>query len=105
MQWEWLGSQPGGASVALRKLVDQARRANQSQDSVRQAQEAGYRFMAAMAGDLGGFEETARALFAGERERFETLLAPSPQDVRAHLLHLTGPAFAVATRVGELHGA
>jgi hypothetical protein len=24
--WEWLASQPGGASVALRRLVDAARR-------------------------------------------------------------------------------
>src|SRR6202171_6440350 len=24
--WEWLGAQPGGASVALRKLVEEARR-------------------------------------------------------------------------------
>src|ERR1700755_2361276 len=48
--WDWLGAQPGGASVALRKLVDAARRANQGKDRVRQSQEAAYRFMSAMAG-------------------------------------------------------
>ena len=94
--WEWLGSQPGGASVALRKLVDQARREHQAQDGVRQAREATYRFMAAMAGDLGGFEEAARALFAGQAARFEALLEPWPQDLRTHLHRLAAPAFAPA---------
>src|SRR6202051_4857574 len=50
--WQWLGSQPGGASVALRKLVETARRANQEVDQRRQRQEAAYHFMSAMAGDL-----------------------------------------------------
>ncbi len=102
--WEWLGSQPGGASVALRKLVDQARRAHQGQDSVRQAQEASYRFMSAMAGELAGFEEAARALFAGDRSRFEALLAAWPADVRAHLQHLAGAAFT-AQPAAESHHA
>jgi len=92
--WEWLGQQPGGASVALRKLVDQARRDNQNHDRLRQAQEATYRFMSAMAGDLAGFEDAARALFAGNAALFTALLAPWPDDVRAHLLHLADPAFA-----------
>jgi len=41
------GSQPrsGGASVALRKLVEQARRTNQEADRRRQATEATYRFV------------------------------------------------------------
>ena len=60
--WDWLASQPGGASVALRKLVDQARRDNEAQDAKRQRQEAAYRFMSSMAGDLPGFEEASRAL-------------------------------------------
>src|SRR5207302_2103496 len=47
--WEWLAQQSGGASVALRKLVDEARRANKDKDRIRQAQEAAYRFIAAMA--------------------------------------------------------
>ncbi|MEO8856499.1 MAG: DUF2239 family protein [Burkholderiaceae bacterium] len=91
--WDWLNVQPGGASVALRKLVEQAKRANLSKDRVRQAQEASYRFMSAMAGDRVGFEEAARALFAGDGERFRKLLEPWPQDIRAHLNHLSGPAF------------
>src|SRR5712671_7680816 len=30
--WDWLATQPGGASVALRKLVEHARVANQGRD-------------------------------------------------------------------------
>ena len=35
--WDWLNGQPGGASVALRKLVEEARRANEGRDRVRRA--------------------------------------------------------------------
>jgi uncharacterized protein len=68
--WEWLATQPGGASVALRKLVEQARRTNQDKDRHRLAQEAAYRFMSTMAGNEPGFEEAARALFRGDQESF-----------------------------------
>src|SRR3982074_1084815 len=82
--WDWLNAQPGGASVALRKLVETARRANEGKDRVRQSQEAAYRFMSAMAGNRPGFEEATRALFAGRREHFDQLIAPWPQDVSDH---------------------
>ena len=101
--WEWLNGQPGGASVALRKLVEQARRDNQTQDQVRQAQEACYRFMAAMAGDLGGFEEAARTLFSGECRRFDTLLAAWPEDIREHLRQLAEPAVEHRWNEGKHH--
>lgn len=35
--WEWLATQPGGASVVLRKLVEQASKASRDQDRVRRA--------------------------------------------------------------------
>jgi uncharacterized protein len=82
--WQWLSGQPGGASVALRKLVDAARHANSAKDRVRQSQEAAYRFMSAMAGDAPGFEEAARSLFAGDARRFEQCLGAWPEDVRDH---------------------
>jgi hypothetical protein len=82
--WEWLNVQPGGASVALRKLVEDARRANGGKDRVRHAREVAYRFMAAMAGNFENFEEATRALFAGDGNRFATLIAPWPKDVREH---------------------
>jgi len=92
--WDWLGQQPGGASVALRKLVDEARRASVQQDRIRQAQEATYRFLAVMAGDRPGFEEASRALFAGDRERFDGLTAAWPVDIREHALRLAAGAFS-----------
>lgn len=92
--WEWLAAQPGGASVALRKLVEQARRANGGQDRRRRAQEAAYRFMSALAGNLAGFEEAARALFAGNRARFEELTAGWPPDVAGYAGMLAAGAFA-----------
>ncbi len=64
--WDWLNGQPGGASVALRKLVEAARRVNESKDRARRSQEAAYRFMSAMAGNRPGFEEATRALFAND---------------------------------------
>ena len=86
--WDWLSAQPGGASVALRKLVDQARRANGDRDRVRAAQEAAYGFLSALAGNLPGFEETARALFAYDRRRFAELVAGWPEDVRDYAIEL-----------------
>jgi hypothetical protein len=73
--WEWLNCQPGGASVALRKLVEEARRVNAGKDRVRQAREAAYRFLSAMAGNEPGFEEATRALFRGNARRFEEMVA------------------------------
>ncbi|QXR34761.1 DUF2239 family protein [Alcaligenes aquatilis] len=86
--WDWLATQPGGASVALRKLVEQARRASAAKDQRRQAQERVYNFMTAIGGDLPGFEEAMRALFADEWERFKQLLAAWPEDVREHAIKL-----------------
>ncbi|MBC5781541.1 DUF2239 family protein [Ramlibacter sp. USB13] len=91
--WEWLAAQPGGASVALRKLVHEARRAGSHRHRARQAQERAYHVMAALAGDLPGFEEAGRALFASDRERLASLMAPWPADVRDHVLRLADPDF------------
>jgi hypothetical protein len=92
--WEWLNAQPGGASVALRKLVEEARRGNESKDRMRQAQDALYRFMSTLAGDEAGFEEASRALFAGDRKLFMALIQLWPKDVRSHAERLAGSAFA-----------
>ena len=93
--WEWLNRQPGGASVALRKLVEEARRSGTSRDRVRNAQEVTYRFLLAIAGNLPGFEEAMRALFASRRERFEELLAAWPPDIRDHALRIGAEAFSI----------
>jgi hypothetical protein len=94
--WDWLARQPGGASVAIRKLIDDARRTHAGRDGWRQAQEAAYRFATAAAGNLPGFEEAMRSLFAGERDRFATQIADWPDDIRDHLARLAATAFAAA---------
>jgi hypothetical protein len=79
--WEWLGSQSGGASAALRRLVDQARRENTGPDRRREAQEAAHRVMTALAGDLANYEDALRAFYAGERDRFHELIRYWPASI------------------------
>jgi len=86
--WEWLNSQPGGASVALRKLVDEARRASGDRDRLRAARDAAYHVMSTMAGNLANFEEASRALFADDRRRFAGLIAEWPTDIRDYIVKL-----------------
>lgn len=90
--WEWLAAQPGGASVALRKLVESARLSNTDRESRRKAQERAYHFMMALGGDLPGYEEATRALFADNTEALKTHIAGWPDDVRAHALKLATDA-------------
>lgn len=94
--WEWLSAQKGGASVALRKLVEEASRANRDSDHRRQAQEVAYRFMSAMAGDEAGFEDASRALFAADRDAFMQAQNSWPQDIRSHVQRLASPVFAAS---------
>lgn len=89
--WEWLNAQPGGASVALRRLVDEARRSGAPAQDARLAQERAYRVMSALAGDRPGYEEALRALFAGDRARLEAHIAEWPADIRAYTLRLAYP--------------
>ncbi|MEZ5607208.1 MAG: DUF2239 family protein [Burkholderiaceae bacterium] len=91
--WEWLAAQPGGASAVLRRLVEQARKAGEAADERRRAGERAYKFISAIAGHRPGFEEAARALFAGERARFEALLAAWPADVATHARELAAPGW------------
>lgn len=86
--WEWLATQPGGASVALRKLVEDARRHNVDKEQQRQAKDRAYYFMSAMAGDFPYFEEASRALFADDQATLQTLIADWPKDIAAHVLRL-----------------
>jgi len=95
--WEWLAQQPGGASAALRRLVDEARRTHAARNGWRQAKERAYRFMSAMAGGFAGFEEASRALFAQDADAFALGIAAWPPDVQAHLTWLARDAFAPET--------
>jgi hypothetical protein len=91
--WDWLNAQPGGASVALRKLVEEARRHSEQRDQLRLSQEYAYRFMSAMAGNSVNFEEASRALFANDQAGFELLIETWAPDVRDHLKILAARAF------------
>lgn len=89
--WDWLAAQRGGASVTLRKLVDEARRANVDRDRQRRANECAYQFMSTMAGDMAGFEEASRALFANDAAKFLLQTEAWPSDVRDYLRCLAYP--------------
>ena len=95
--WEWLAQQPGGASAALRRLVEEARRTHADRDGWRQAKERAYRFMSAIAGGFAGFEEASRALFAQDAQAFARCIADWPADVQAHLAWLARDAFESET--------
>lgn len=82
--WDWLAEQPGGASVALRKLVEEARKANQANDLTRKVKDAAYRFIYVVAGNFPRFEAAMRALFAGDRAAFAQATENWPADVRDH---------------------
>jgi hypothetical protein len=83
--WEWLARQPGGASAALRRLVEAARAVGRTE---RERQDAAYRFMQAACGDRPGYEEALRALYRGDREGLEAAIAGWPDDVRAYIARL-----------------
>ncbi len=89
--WAWLERQPSGASAALRRLVDGASRRADPVEASRRRTDAVYRVMAVLAGDRVGFEEAARALFAGDEGRLHSLMAKWPKDIRGHLFWLTAP--------------
>jgi hypothetical protein len=91
--WEWLNSQPGGASATLRKLVEDAARTGLEADEARRARDATYRFIHAIAGNEPGFEEASRALFATDPERFRAAIASWPADLRAHAERLSSQFF------------
>ncbi len=86
--WNWLTSQPGGASVAMRKLVEAAMRDGEGPDRVRRSREAAYRFMTAMAGDQPAYEEATRMLFAGDWVAFDAAIEAWPSDVRDYARRL-----------------
>jgi hypothetical protein len=88
--WEWLEEQSGGASAAIRRLVEEARRREPEEQKARRAREAAGRFMTAMAGDLAGYEEATRALYAGNREKLREMTGGWPEDVRRRALEMAG---------------
>jgi hypothetical protein len=98
--WQWLAQQPGGASSTLRRLVEHASKAARSE---RDCRDAAYRFLTVMVGDSAGYEEAMRALFAGDRARFEAESVSWPASVRDHGLTMAWPSSEPAA--GSENGA
>jgi hypothetical protein len=94
--WAWLAEQPGGASVALRKLVEEARRSGGEEARRRKAQERTYAFMSAIAGNRENFEEATRALFTGNTRALRKLIAGWPGDIRKHIVRLLADTSSAA---------
>lgn len=95
--WEWLEEQPQGASAALRRLVDEARKRDPGAAKARRARDAMSRVMSAVAGDLPDYEEATRALFAWDEARFAALVKRWPKELRRHFVE----RLAAAKRLGE----
>ena len=91
--WAWLQTQRGGPSATLRRMVDEARAVGGDRDQQRRAQDAINRFISATAGNLAGFEEANRALYRGDRQRFELECARWPLDIRRYIEHWAVVAF------------
>lgn len=92
--WEWLSNQPGGASVTLRRLIDETKKQTSSRELIKQAQERAYKFMTTMAGNLSNYEESLRALFSKDKKLFEDLISDWPKDIKKHTLKLASDVFA-----------
>ena len=88
--WEWLERQPNGASAAIRRLVEQARKQDPEEQRAREAVDAVGRFLSAIAGNFPNYEEATRALYAGDRGRMEELMRDWPRDIRVHALGMLG---------------
>jgi hypothetical protein len=95
--WEWLEAQRGGISVALRSLVDAARKRGLAPEDARRAREAAGKFMWSMAGNLPSFEEASRALYAKDDARLHRLTHDWPKDIRTHLHRLVAQATKLET--------
>ena len=85
--WDWLSSQAGGASAAIRRLVEEASRKGPGPNEKR---DSAYRFMSDMCGDRPGYEEALRALYRGEQAKLDLLVAGWPRQIRAYLSELLG---------------
>jgi hypothetical protein len=92
--WDWLQEQPNGASSAIRRLVDEARKKNPDEQQARKAIQAAGRFLSAMAGNLPGYEEASRALYARNKKRFDEFIRGWPKDIRLHAQRLVRGALS-----------
>jgi len=71
--WDWLNQQPARASGTLRRLVEDAM-AREATDPLKRREALG-KILWAVAGNEPGFEEAARALYAGDGAKLKALSA------------------------------
>jgi hypothetical protein len=83
--WDWLSRQPGGASAAIRRLVEEASR---QAPGPAEKRDSAYRFLSNMCGDRPGYEEALRALYRGEEARFHSLISDWPRQIRGYVKEL-----------------
>jgi hypothetical protein len=91
--WDFLARQRGGASAALRRLVEEASRRDAGKDVLK---DAAYNFMSATCGNRPGYEEALRALYREDDARFAELTARWPADIRSFIMQLRGKTTAGA---------
>lgn len=91
--WEWLSTQSGGASATIRRLIEDARRKTSSRNIIKQSMERTHAFMTAIGGDLPGYEEALRALYAKDEKKFHKQLSEWPVQIRDHAIKLSATAF------------
>lgn len=92
--WEWLLNQEGGASSAIRRLIDEKNKpALLAKDKIKQAQEVTYKFLSAIAGDLPHFEDVIRFLYRKDKKKFENLMSDWPKDIVKYSTALANQAF------------
>jgi hypothetical protein len=95
--WEWLASQPEGASAALRKLVEGAKKNLVMKESVKQVQERAYKIMSILAGDLPQYEEALRSLYRRNEENFKQHIASWSPDIKDYVMKTVEPVFSEGT--------
>lgn len=86
--WDWLENQQGGISASIRRLVDEARKHEPEKEMERNKRNVASRVMMVLAGNLPGYEEASRALFAGDREKFENEISGWPKDIRSYIKNI-----------------
>ena len=87
--WQWLARQRGGASATLRRLVEDEMRQGRTP---RECQDAAYRFLSVMAGDLPKFEDAVRELYKGNPVGYDHFAYDWPPAIREHGRALAWPA-------------
>lgn len=80
--WEWLANQRGGASAALRRLVESAQRNASIEDIICEKQQQLDKFMLLFLGDNPGFEEASRALYRNSRVSFCAAIESWPAEIQ-----------------------